>query len=563
MAFIKETGRTENGKTYSYKHLVQSYKDEDGVTRHEYLLNLSDVPDRIVQILEDGLDDDKTTVNLDQLQTDTGDAVRGAGQLALWRAWEKLEMDQLFEAFSDKQIQSIKVMVFARITDPGSKRALSEQMADTLLSKLYTDNRLDEDTLYGVMDQLADQFYEIQQQLNNQPDNPEHELLLYDTTSTYFEGTQAEGGEYGHSKDKRWDRYQVIVGVVTNGEGMPVAVEVWPGNTHDASTINDRIQALRNQFGFEEVTFVGDSGTYGTNNIETIQEAGFDYIISLAYQKQRNMLTDLAPAQRKLFDREGVYEWEEDGTRYVGCHSEGRCRRARARRLDAMKSARDELDRLSETAGSGAYYTKQRLTEKVGQMLQKKGVRDLFTVSIQREDEVDQKEKCRLDLDYQLDMLALRQRRALEGKYILETSLPEKQASSEQIESEYKKLQNVERGFRHIKSYLNLRPVYHRLWHRIKAHVLICFLAYYMVRWIENQLREQGVTEEVERVINRWDQLELVSNRLEVEDYVHREQVWSRGEVGEKIVDEIREIGWWRSMEGYKRGIKNRMKQGG
>jgi hypothetical protein len=84
-----------------------------------------------------------------------------------------------------------------------------------------------------------------------------------------------------------------------------------------------------------------------------------------------------------------------------------------------------------------------------------------------------------------------------------------------------------------------------------------------MVKWIEKQLREEGVTEEVERVINRWDQLKLVRNRLEVEDYVHEEPVWSRGEVGERIVDEIKEVGWWRSMEGYKRGIKNSMKEEG
>jgi len=563
MAFIKETGRTVDGKEYRYQHLVRSYKDEDGVTRHEYLLNLSDAPDDIVQILKAGLDEDKAIVDQNQLQVNIGDALRGGGQIALWRAWEKLDMDQLFDAFTDKQIPSIKTMVFSRITDPCSKLALSDEMADTFLSKLYSDNRLDEDTLYGVMDGLADSFYNIQQNLNQQRDDRELELLLYDTTSTYFEGTEAENGEYGHSKDKRWDRYQVIIGVVTDREGVPVGVEVWPGNTHDASTINDRIETLRDQFGFEEVTFVGDSGTYGTENIETIKDAGFDYILSLAYQKQRKMLTDLAPAQRKLFDEQGVFELEQDGTRYVGCHSEGRCRRARGRRLDAMKSARDQLDHLAETAAKGTYYTKQRLTEKIGQMLKEKGVRDLFSVSIQRKEEVCAGEKCRLDLDYALDLIALRQRRALEGKYILETSLAEKEASGEQIESEYKQLQNVERGFRHIKSYLNIRPVYHRLERRIRAHVLICFLAYYMVKWIEQQLREEGVTEEVERVINRWDQLKLVRNRLEVEDYVHEEPVWSRGEVGERIVDEIKEVGWWRSMEGYKRGIKNSMKEEG
>jgi len=93
--------------------------------------------------------------------------------------------------------------------------------------------------------------------------------------------------------------------------------------------------------------------------------------------------------------------------------------------------------------------------------------------------------------------------------------------------------------------------------------VLICFLAYYLVKWIENQLREEGVTEEVERVINRWDQLKLVNNRLEVEDYIRDEQVWSMGEVGKSIASELRDIGWWRSVEGYRNGIKNRMKEEG
>lgn len=258
----------------------------------------------------------------------------------------------------------------------------------------------------------------------------------------------------------------------------------------------------------------------------------------------------------KLFDRKGFYQWKEEETRFVGCESEAEKIRARNRRLSAMKEARDELDRLQGTASSGSYYTKLRLYEKIQTMLKSKGVADLFNVSITPvPDGADEEEKCPQKLEYRLDLIALRKRRALEGKYILETSIPEKQASPEQIEADYKRLQQVERGFRHIKSYLKIRPIYHRLERRIRAHVLICFLAYFLVKWMEIRLRKEGEGREVERIISRWDQLKLVKNRLSFGDYQSEDWAWSRGEVGEEIIREIKDVGWWQSMQGYKRSI--------
>ncbi len=560
MAFIKETGRNVDGKEYRYQHLVRSYKDAEGITRHEYLANLSDAPESVIQSIKDGLDENKTTVETQALEPEIGDSLQGAGQLSLWRAWEKTDMDRVLKGFSDKQIESIKAMVFSRITGPTSKLALKDELADTVLAKLFSTNRLDEDTLYEVMDELYEQFGSIQENLQEIHLNEEPRLILYDTTSTYFEGTCAEGGEHGNSKDHRPDRYQIIIGIITNGEGLPIAVEVFDGDTHDASTVNNRIEALREDFGFQGVVFVGDKGMYGKENIETIEEAGFDYIMSLAWKSQKKRLQQLAPEQLELFDEQGYYEFEEDGARYVGCCSKARKQRAKKRRERAVKQVNKKLEKWAQSARKGTYYTKLRLYEKVQNLLKKNGVQDLYTVNIQTvEDGVDEETKARQNLQWSLDKLAVDRREALEGKYILQTSLESEEKTSEEVEETYRRLHHVEKGFKTIKSFLKIRPIYHRLNRRIRAHVLICFLAYFLVKWIEQRLREAGEDREVKTVINKWDQLELVKHRLEVQDYVNEDYSWSRGEVGRQVVEEIREVGWWKSIQGYQRGITKKL----
>jgi len=151
-------------------------------------------------------------------------------------------------------------MTVGRVFDPGSKLALKRGFKDTLLARVFSKNRLDEDELYGVMDRLEKNFYSVQENLTEE--DPEPTLFLYDTTSTYFEGTDAEEGEYGYSKDKRWDRHQIVVGLVTDEEGLPKALEVWKGNTADRSTVAEQVRGLSERFDLNRAVFVGDKGMY-------------------------------------------------------------------------------------------------------------------------------------------------------------------------------------------------------------------------------------------------------------------------------------------------------------
>lgn len=562
--FVKTTRSIQGDKTYVNHYIAESYWDKDKqAPRNRNLVTITHLPDEVIEKIRKALSEDTQQVSVEALEINNGDTLRGAGQLCLWRVWKKANLDQVLSGLTEKQRQSTMAMVFSRVTDPCSKRALKEDMADTFLARMFSANRLDEDTLYEVMDRLAHRFYEIQERLRKVNHSEQTRLLLYDTTSTYFEGRCADLGEYGHSKDKRWDRYQIIVGLVTDAQGMPLAVEVWPGNTHDATTINNRIEMLRDRFGFQEAVFVGDSGIYGEENIETIRENGYDYILSMVLRYQKKRLGELAPKQLNLFDHKGYYEWEQEGVRYIVCHSEAKKLRQQERRQESMQEVEEELDHLGETSGSKRYYHKLRLYNKVDNLLKEKGVRDLYRISLQRKEEVkEDTEKCLLDLEYERDDIALKERKELEGKYILETTLKQDERSPKEVEKDYKQLQKVERGFRHIKSFLKIRPIYHRLERRIRAHVLICFLAYYLVKWIEIRFREQKETREIEKIIKRWDQLELVYTSVEVEDYTIEEYNWSRGQNGEKIIKQIKKIGWWNSIQAYKHSIIKQIDEG-
>jgi len=242
--FVKENERKKDGKSYMYYYIVESYRDSNGTSRHQYLANISNLPKQTIKGIRALLNDDLVTKEND-VRFHQGDSLRGAGQMALWRAWKKSGLLKVLEQFLTKtQCLSVFAMTASRILNPTSKLGLKRECADTFWAKGIADNRLDEDTLYEVMDILEASFEKIQKKLaGSQPESPT--LMLYDTTSTYFEGTEADNSEYGFSKDKRFDRYQIIIAMVCDRQGRPLAVELWPGNTTDVETVQTQIDLLR------------------------------------------------------------------------------------------------------------------------------------------------------------------------------------------------------------------------------------------------------------------------------------------------------------------------------
>jgi transposase len=555
--FIKTSWGHYKGKRYPQYHLAESYRDpETGRPRHRLLINLTKLPPHALEAVRQALRTGQVPAS-GPVQVKAGDKLRGAGVLAIWSAWKRYGMDEVLAGLTRAERASVLAMVVQRIVEPGSKLSLKERLQDTVLARHFAPKRLDEDELYRVMDRLHAEFYQVQQRLWER-EGAAPVLCLYDITSTYFEGRKAEDGEYGYSRDKRWDRYQIVIGLVLNQDGVPLAVEVWPGATADRTTVVDRVKALKERFGITRAVFVGDGGMYSEANVAALEEAGFDYILGVDWQRERVLLEEHTPQQFEVFDRVGVVEWEKDGVRYVGCVSEARRQRAAERREAGMQKAREKLEQLARVAAGRRIYRWTRLRAKAEQILKEAGVAGLWRVEISplEAGPVDPEQKAKLRLHFEVDQEALRRRMAVEGKYLLQTSLPAERCSARDVDQCYRSLQKVERAFRHIKSFLEIRPVYHWRRRRIRAHVLICFLAYYLVRKMELELRAQGEVREVERILRNWDQLELVEIRVEVGDVHRREWQWSLGKLGTEIQSEIQRLGWWSEVDAQARSLR-------
>ena len=555
--FVKHSWSTRNGKRYDQYHIAKSVWDpEKKQSRHKLILNITDLPDHVIKAIDKALKTGKSDIeNLSDVEIDMGDNLRGAGLLAIHRAFKHEKMEKILGDLTPAQKKSVELMIIQRILNPSSKNALKEKLEDTLLARAFSKNRLDEDELYKVMDELHEAFYTVQERIQQENEGGA-ELYLYDITSSYFEGRMAEDGDYGHSRDKRWDRHQIVIGLVCNAEGLPLALEVWPGNTHDASTVIPQIKILKERFKIEKAVFIGDKGMYSETSINEILKSGFDYILGLNWQKQQKELKELAPKQLELFDEIGVINWSKDGKRFVGCVSQARAERARRRRELGMERVEEELKRLQQTSRSGHYYSWNRLSEKVNGILKDEGLAELYNIEITPIEEVDSpEEKSLFDLSFERDEEAIAQKSALEGKYVLETSLSENKYSAQKIDAYYKKLQQVERAFRNIKSYLKIRPIYHYLHRRVRAHVLICFLAYYLVKKMELELRKSGVEREVPSLLKDWDKLKVVEYTLKADSHEKSEWQWSLGEIGTRVQNEIKEVGWWRSINAYRASL--------
>jgi len=553
--FIKRSWNPRLKNPKIHKQLVEAYRDpETGTPRHRAILNITDWPDRLVDILAKGLKN-KNLVDIEEVTYSTSDPYRGAGLLAVYHLWSTYGMERALRGLTPARRDSVFLMVAQRILCPDSKLGLKRGFNDSLFTLIFADTRFDEDELYETMDDLHEQFYTIQQDLVWQRDTPPR-LLLYDITSSYFEGTNAEEGDYGYSRDKRWDRYQIVIGLVSDEQGLPLAVEVWPGNTADKDTVVRQVQALKERFGIEQAIFVGDKGMYSTVNIKELEKNGFDYILGLEWHEQQRQLVARTPEQLNLFDRVGVLDWIDGDTRYIGCMSEIRKLRESSRRLAGMEAAGEELARLRQTAAKGRYYNWIRLRNKVEQILSDNHVDGLWQIEIKPLETVESPEhRARFDLTYAPDEEAIAKRELLEGKYVLETSVASDTLTAAEVQEYYKHLSLAERTFRHIKSFLEIRPMYHRLRHRIRAHVLICFLAYYLVKHCELQFRARGETREVETVLREWDKLRIAQHTLRAEGYESSEWHWQMGRLGSKLKANAEALGFWKAIEKHRRSL--------
>jgi transposase len=431
------------------------------------------------------------------------------GLAVLRQAWDDFGLDKVVATVAmPRSAGLIKAMVFARILFPSAKLALADHARGTLLAAAcglsQARETFDEDDLYAAMDEFNGRWVAMEKQLYAQGLNSGVSLVLYDLTSVYFEGKGPAGiSRYGYSRDHRADRPQVLLAVAADPQGLPLHLEVLRGNRGDTTTLQGLLHTLRRRFGIQEAVFAFDGGMSSKVNLEAIEKLGLMYVTRCGAGVLDELLAELPGDQSpELWDRTELMEIVKAGKRYVIAGGPWRQERDRQRRAARMTKAESELKRMAAVPRKKV--SAQKLASQVGRMLQRLKAHKYFNYAVD--------EKGQLQWSHRQDLIDAESQR--DGLYLLRTNALAQQIPNAGVLAHYKNLLEVEDAFCHLKDYLRVRPVFHYRPDRVRNHVRICFLAYWLSAKLEAQWRLKGQTIEVHNLLRQLQTIRL--GRLEV-----------------------------------------------
>ncbi len=426
------------------------------------------------------------------------------GIAVLYQAWNDLGLAGLFHFVKNARSAGLlKAMVLGRVLFPCAKLALVDHARGTLLAAAcgleQATEDFDEDDLYAAMDELTGQWVSLEKRLYQQGFPQGVSLVLYDLTSVYFEGDGPAGiSRYGHSRDHRSDRPQVMLAVATDAQGVPLHLEVLRGNRGDTTTLQGLLAALRRRFGIQEAVFVFDGGMSSRVNLEAIEALKLKYVTRLCASMLDDLLADVpADASPELWDRTHVMEIVREGKRYVIAGGPWRQQRDQQRRAARLTKAEAELKRLA--AVKRQRVNPQKLASQVGRLLQRLKAHKYFEYAVDQEGTLQWSRRA--------DLIKTEELR--DGLYLLGTNASPEEIPSAGVLSHYKNLLEVEDAFCHLKAYLQVRPVFHRRPDRVRNHVRICFLACWLTAKLERQWRQKDQTIEVHNLLGQLQSIRL------------------------------------------------------
>jgi len=451
--------------------LRESYREGKKV-RKRTIANLSTLSDEQIEAIRAVLAG-HTVRPVEELWQTTRSRSHGAVQ-AVRVAMQRLGFESLIASRSGPERDAVCAMVAARILAPHTKLATTRWWHTTTLAEEYGVADRDETDLYAAMDWLLDRQKPIEKKLAARHLS-EGALALYDLSSSYFEGKSFPLAKIGYSRDGKRNTPQVNYGLLTTRAGCPVAISVYEGNTADASTLMPQVDQLRKQFGLERLVLVGDRGMISHKAIGELRNLdGLAWITALK-SSQIRALVQGGDLQLGLFDERNLFEFSHPdfpSERLVACRN-AELGRLRAHKREALLAAtEEELKKVQTRIENGSLAGRDKIGVRVGKVVNKYKVGKHFALSIEESGFTFER------LDQQIAAEA-----ALDGLYVIRTSVPKKQMSSADAVRSYKALAEVERAFRAMKTIdLHIRPIHHRLENRVRAHIFLCMLAYY-VEW--------------------------------------------------------------------------------
>jgi hypothetical protein len=447
-------------------------------THKRTVANLSKLPPEAVEALR--------LVLKGQTLVPAGEAVQIERSLphghvaAVLGSLRKIGLERVLASRPCRERDLVVAMIVARILDPLSKlataRGLEEETAFTSLAETLGVQSASADELYAAMDWLIERQERIEAKLAAQH-LEDGTLVLYDVSSTYFEGRHCPLAAFGHNRDKKKGKRQIVFGLLTTAEGCPVGVEVFPGNTSDPATLGAAIEKLRGRFGLSRIVMVADRGMLTEARItKEVRPAGLEWVTALRSEQIRD-LVEGGELQLSLFDRQDLGEITAKaypGERLIACKNPLlEAERAR-KRQDLLEATERELDRI--VAATRRTLRRLRGKDNIGVRLGR--VLGRFKMAKHFRYEITEE-----SFAFARDEESIRREAALDGIYVIRTSVEREVFDAEQTVGTYKSLSRIERAFRCQKTIdLEVRPIRHRREERVRAHIFLCMLAYY-VEW--------------------------------------------------------------------------------
>lgn len=539
------------GKDGRNRKLVEAYRDpQSGQPRNRTVQKIETLPilERARLIFKHGgqkhLDPEEWQAladagDLAQAEGSTyiGDSFRGAGNWVLLQYFKKTGLEQALKKHLGKNAgRIIRDLITLQVLDPDSKLGYVQKRQHTLNYVLDGKPSCKEDLFYQALDKLEQQFEALRgQMVANHP--PSGRLLLYDLSNSYFCGSKAELGGYGHSKEKRHDRYMVSYGLVCAEDGLPLDIRVWKGGTADAKTVATTFSDWKQTYQASSAIWVADRSMSDAETLDQVRELGLSYITGLPASTQIALLEHVQEKSPELFDQT-MSEFDQDGQRFILCrHDQKGYRRERQNHRNLRKAYQG----LKKIQVSPQNYNKEKLYHRAMKLLEDTGQSKYWKLSFQALPGKGGRERYRLT--FRLDRRRFQAQNIIGHYYLLQTDLSQNELTGEQAKQFYKSLMKVERCFRQAKSDLDIRPIRHRKARRIRGHIFLNFLGLWLVKQIEKKWRTGGKTCEVAARLKQWDRCMMLHEILDKPQGRMLELKWNQGPVATKTFQEIQDFG--------------------
>lgn len=477
--------RQGKGREYVSHLLRRSYR-EGGKVRNETVGNISHLPEELVEVVRAGLRGEPVGVLSDSFQVER--SLPAGHVIAALSMARRLELARLLDRQPSRERDLVMAMICQRAIVPMSKLATVRAVGQSTLAEELSIQGADEDDLYRAMDWLLARQGRIEDRLARRH-LKDGELVLYDLSSSYFEGHTCPLAALGYSRDHKRGTLQIVYGLLCDRAGRPVAVEVFEGSLHDDATLPSQIEKLKRRFHLEDVIVTADRGMVTKANIQLLKDTdGLEWITALKAPQVKKLARD-GDLQLSLFDQTNLAEiTSEDypGERLIVCRNPLVAAERTRKREDLLQATEQGFLEIQQRVSNGTLTGAAQIGLAVGPALKRYRVKKHYSIQITDD-----------SFTYERKSEQIQAEQALDGFYVLRTSVPAERLPTTEVVRSYKQLKEVERAFKTIKGpELQIRPIGHRLEPRVRAHVFLCMLAYYLTWHLQEAWAELLFTDE-------------------------------------------------------------------